>query len=169
MKRILKSFRRKSGKSKKGIPVEDEQQQIADSMAELNAFYEEETGLVDSQGAVETTTGTNASGRRVTTTTVQVPPTVEKSGTRISASGEEAASTTTDLTRDLVKRFISDIWNCGDISLIPSVCSPSLRFNGNTGERKLVLVKKIRTWNCGDTQIIPSVCSPSLEIQVLIE
>lgn len=38
-----------------------------------------------------------------------------------------------DLTRSLVKRFIADIWNRGEIDLIPDVCSPSLRFNGNTG------------------------------------
>jgi steroid delta-isomerase-like uncharacterized protein len=38
-----------------------------------------------------------------------------------------------DLTRSLVKRFIADIWNRGEVDLIPEVCSPSLRFNGNTG------------------------------------
>jgi hypothetical protein len=36
-------------------------------------------------------------------------------------------------TRDLVKKFIADIWNRGELDLIPEVCSPSLRFNGNTG------------------------------------
>jgi hypothetical protein len=36
-------------------------------------------------------------------------------------------------TRSLVKKFIADIWNRGELDLIPSVCSPSLRFNGNTG------------------------------------
>jgi hypothetical protein len=36
-------------------------------------------------------------------------------------------------TRELVKKFIADIWNRGELELIPSVCSPSLRFNGNTG------------------------------------
>mmetsp|Transcript_21643 Transcript_21643/g.33088 ORF Transcript_21643/g.33088 Transcript_21643/m.33088 type:complete len:296 (+) Transcript_21643:151-1038(+) len=38
-----------------------------------------------------------------------------------------------EVTRELVKRFISDIWNRGEIELIPSVCHPSLRFNGHVG------------------------------------
>lgn len=36
-------------------------------------------------------------------------------------------------TRNLVKKFIADIWNRGELDLIPSVCSQKLRFNGNTG------------------------------------
>lgn len=39
----------------------------------------------------------------------------------------------TQATRQLVKQFIADIWNRGEIDLIPQVCSPSLRFNGNAG------------------------------------
>ena len=39
----------------------------------------------------------------------------------------------TALTRELVKKFIADIWNRGEVDLIPEVCSPSLRFNGNAG------------------------------------
>lgn len=38
-----------------------------------------------------------------------------------------------ETTRSLVKKFIADIWNRGEIDLIPEVCSPNLRFNGNTG------------------------------------
>lgn len=38
-----------------------------------------------------------------------------------------------ELTRGLVKKFIADIWNRGELDLIPEVCSPSLRFNGNNG------------------------------------
>lgn len=38
-----------------------------------------------------------------------------------------------ELTRELVKKFISDIWNRGEIDLIPTVCHPSLRFNGHVG------------------------------------
>lgn len=45
----------------------------------------------------------------------------------------EANQAAIDLTRSLVKRFIADIWNRGEVDLIPDVCSPSLRFNGNTG------------------------------------
>jgi len=37
------------------------------------------------------------------------------------------------ITRELVKKFVSDIWNRGDLELIPEVCSPSLRFNGSVG------------------------------------
>jgi predicted ester cyclase len=36
-------------------------------------------------------------------------------------------------TRDLVKAFIGEIWNRGEIESIERVCSPRLRFNGHTG------------------------------------
>jgi len=42
-----------------------------------------------------------------------------------------------EVTRNLVKRFISDIWNRGELDLIPQVCSPKIRFNGNTGLDKI--------------------------------
>lgn len=42
-----------------------------------------------------------------------------------------------DVTRDLVKKFISDIWNRGELDLIPQVCSPKIRFNGNSGLDKI--------------------------------
>ena len=38
-----------------------------------------------------------------------------------------------EVTRELVKKFISDIWNRGEVELIPTVCHPSLRFNGHVG------------------------------------
>mmetsp|Transcript_15905 Transcript_15905/g.36545 ORF Transcript_15905/g.36545 Transcript_15905/m.36545 type:complete len:245 (+) Transcript_15905:129-863(+) len=37
------------------------------------------------------------------------------------------------VTRELVKKFVADIWNRGDLELIPEVCSRSLRFNGSVG------------------------------------
>ena len=43
------------------------------------------------------------------------------------------STTSTDETRDLVKQFLADIWNRGALDMIPVLCSPSLRFNGNTG------------------------------------
>ena len=36
-------------------------------------------------------------------------------------------------TRELVKIFIGEIWNRGEIESIQKVCSPRLRFNGHTG------------------------------------
>jgi predicted ester cyclase len=36
-------------------------------------------------------------------------------------------------TRELVKVFIGEIWNRGEIESIQKVCSPRLRFNGHTG------------------------------------
>lgn len=45
----------------------------------------------------------------------------------------DAPDASIEVTRDLVKRFISDIWNRGEIDLIPKVCHPSLRFNGHVG------------------------------------
>jgi hypothetical protein len=44
-----------------------------------------------------------------------------------------------DETRHLVKQFIAAIWNRGELEIIPDVCSPSLRFNGNTGTYVYVL------------------------------
>lgn len=58
--------------------------------------------------------------RKVVTTTVHVPP----------PHLATVPSPVTDLTRNLVKKFIADIWNRGEVDLIPEVCSPSLRFNG---------------------------------------
>lgn len=54
------------------------------------------------------------------------------------------ASTRCDETRNLVKKFIADIWNRGELDLIPDVCSPSLRFNGNTGKCIVLLVLSTR-------------------------
>jgi steroid delta-isomerase-like uncharacterized protein len=46
--------------------------------------------------------------------------------------GDESLATI-EVTRELVKQFIADIWNRGEIELIPKVCHPSLRFNGHVG------------------------------------
>jgi hypothetical protein len=35
---------------------------------------------------------------------------------------------TPELTRTLVRKFISDIWNRGELELIPEVCSPRIRY-----------------------------------------
>jgi hypothetical protein len=45
-----------------------------------------------------------------------------------------------DETRHLVKQFIAAIWNRGELEIIPDVCSPSLRFNGNTGTYSLYVL-----------------------------
>jgi predicted ester cyclase len=50
-----------------------------------------------------------------------------------STSATEEYMAAIEVTRELVKKFISDIWNRGEIDLIPSVCHPSLRFNGHVG------------------------------------
>ena len=47
-------------------------------------------------------------------------------------AGDERLATI-EVTRELVKKFISDIWNRGEVELIPHVCHPSLRFNGHVG------------------------------------
>jgi len=49
---------------------------------------------------------------------------------------DTTTNTTTNInesTRDLIKTFIGKIWNHGEIESIPTVCSPSLRFNGRDG------------------------------------
>lgn len=73
-----------------------------------------------------------------TTTTEQQPHMPAPSPTTVPPTPQtvrdyEANQAAIDLTRSLVKRFIADIWNRGEVDLIPEVCSPSLRFNGNTG------------------------------------
>ena len=68
-------------------------------------------------------TGTNSSGR--------VPST--SNGPVATTPTPDPVQVANDLTRNLVKKFIADIWNRGEIDLIPDVCSPNLRFNGNTG------------------------------------
>jgi steroid delta-isomerase-like uncharacterized protein len=88
----------------------------------------------------------NGKGPRVTTTTVRVPPPAElapaaaalpqaavSSDHHDNNNNNTSLSSSNELTRNLVKRFIADIWNRGDIDLIPQVCSSQLRFNGNTG------------------------------------
>lgn len=37
------------------------------------------------------------------------------------------------VTRELVKQYVADIWNRGDLDLIPEVCARGLRFNGSAG------------------------------------
>jgi steroid delta-isomerase-like uncharacterized protein len=44
---------------------------------------------------------------------------------------------TAEVTRQLVKSFIAEIWNRGNIELISTLCSPSLRFNGHVGMDKV--------------------------------
>jgi steroid delta-isomerase-like uncharacterized protein len=51
--------------------------------------------------------------------------------TNISFGDESLAKI--EITRELVKRFITDIWNRGEVELIPEVCHRSLRFNGHIG------------------------------------
>jgi predicted ester cyclase len=58
-------------------------------------------------------------------------PDKNSSVTNLPAGDEKMA--TIEVTRELVKRFISDIWNRGEVELIPDVCHPSLRFNGHVG------------------------------------
>jgi len=74
---------------------------------------------------------------------VAVTPASSTPGTPAAAAPAAAAAapvsvpvpedSTTEWTRELVKKFIADIWNRGELDLIPQVCSPSLRFNGNNG------------------------------------
>ena len=37
------------------------------------------------------------------------------------------------VTRELVKQFIADVWNRGDLDLIPKICAKGIRFNGSEG------------------------------------
>lgn len=86
----------------------------------------------------------NETGHRVTQTTVRVPPPPplpqappnSMPGAHCVAvppAAPDPLQIANEATRVLVKKFIADIWNRGEIDLIPEVCSPNLRFNGNTG------------------------------------
>lgn len=56
-----------------------------------------------------------------------------------------------ETTRDLVKTFIGEIWNRGEIDSIEKVCSPRLRFNGHTGLERVghggfsIMVQTVRS------------------------
>lgn len=55
-----------------------------------------------------------------------------KSNVATPSDGDDS-SATIEMTRELVKGFIADIWNRGDVDLIKKICHPSLRFNGHVG------------------------------------
>ena len=57
----------------------------------------------------------------------------KENGHRVTSTAVRSQPDRAAQTRNLVKKFIADIWNRGELDLIPEVCSPSLRFNGNTG------------------------------------
>lgn len=42
-----------------------------------------------------------------------------------------------ETTRDLVKSFVGEIWNRGEIESIARICSPRLRFNSESGLEKV--------------------------------
>ena len=73
--------------------------------------------------------------RRITTTPKEPIPEansqLNSSIQNLSVGDERLA--TTEITRNLVKRFIADIWNRGELDDIPKICHPSLRFNGHIG------------------------------------
>ena len=56
---------------------------------------------------------------------------VETSPTAI--ENESATMASIEVTRELVKGFIAEIWNRGNINLIKTICHPSIRFNGHVG------------------------------------
>jgi len=94
---------------------------------ELPPMQEENFMAIKAAQATTTDLQANApAGRGATTTTATTPAGNDPNNNSSSSSG-------TDLTRDLVKKFIADIWNRGEVELIPQVCHPSLRFNGNAG------------------------------------
>ncbi len=97
-----------------------------------------------------TTTTLDANGREVKQTVITkltpdelqkfgraastVPQTSEPKATTVKnlPVGDESLATI-EVTRELVKGFIADIWNRGEVDLIKKICHPSLRFNGHVG------------------------------------
>lgn len=90
---------------------------------------------------------TGTKGTKTTTTTVRIPPPPSGSSSSTTPPTSNASAAAADRhhhhqpikvdrsaeTRHLVKKYIADIWNRGELELIPAVCSPALRINGNTG------------------------------------
>ena len=69
-------------------------------------------------------------------------PTIDNAQGPVEGNISQTLNSTTDLemqaernavTRELVKKFVADIWNRGDLEFIPRVCHPGLRFNGSVG------------------------------------
>mmetsp|Transcript_15 Transcript_15/g.23 ORF Transcript_15/g.23 Transcript_15/m.23 type:complete len:225 (-) Transcript_15:343-1017(-) len=61
------------------------------------------------------------------------PPKSQSRSDRKVDSTKSSVEDRNEITRELVKKFVADIWNRGDLELIPEVCSKSLRFNGSVG------------------------------------
>ena len=99
--------------------------QTTDSIAQQSLFTQGNLDPARNVTKVTTTEHIPA----VTASPVTTPTPISNSALR----EFEANLAAIDLTRSLVKRFIADIWNRGEVDLIPEVCSSSLRFNGNTG------------------------------------
>ena len=70
--------------------------------------------------------------RQQTTTPTQTPtPQV------VDIPAGDPAYARADVTRELVKQFISEVWNRGEIESIPKFCSPKIRLNGQRGLDKI--------------------------------
>jgi hypothetical protein len=171
MKRLLKTFRTKSGREitrqqhhhhqKRPTSTQDftagrsrpAALDVEESETVTDVYTDSHRPSSDkAYGEVQNYSAVNENGRRTTTTTVRIPPPPPSSGAAVpppekqqqeaSASSSNAVAVGDDAakrhsaeqTRNLVKKFIADIWNRGEVDLIPEVCSPSLRFNGNTGK-----------------------------------
>ena len=90
---------------------------------------------------------TNGGARVITSssTTVRVPPRHPPSAPVVVAApfsdrhidDDISLTASNEHTRNLVKKFVAEIWNRGEVDLIPQVCSPALRFNGNAGFDKI--------------------------------
>jgi steroid delta-isomerase-like uncharacterized protein len=115
-------------------PQRQQQQSKAQAQAQAHPPSTPPRGTQAAPRVESVTHGVNHSGRRVTSTTVHIPPAESnESKSPQSAQSIDSAQLTNDLTRSLVKKFIAEIWNRGEIDLIPDVCSANLRLNGNTG------------------------------------
>lgn len=89
--------------------------------------------IMDGEPMHSTTASDSAQGGRRATAATEQRSSEPDEATLQALRDFEERQAAIDLTRSLVKRFIADIWNRGEVDLIPEVCSPSLRFNGNTG------------------------------------
>lgn len=126
-------FKKKKGK---GGKKEDSQDGAADSNGETESSANKPTGTQTHSTAPETSQQKSAPPSSDHQQQA-APQEFQQQSTVTDIPAGDPAFARAEVTRDLVKKFISDIWNRGELDLIPHVCSPKIRFNGNTGLDKI--------------------------------
>lgn len=102
---------------------------------EQEISYQEESPIVsqNSSGSMSTPPPIEYMDDQPTMNNAQEPVEGNISQTLNATTDLEMQAERNAVTRELVKKFVADIWNRGDLELIPRVCHKGLRFNGSVG------------------------------------